>query len=185
MAELLAGPVAEPLTRAEAKAFLRIDHDDEDTLVDALVAAARRAVEAATGRALLAQTWRFTRAGWPLSGVIPAPVAPVSAILTAEVRLPGGGTLAVPEGALHLRADRAPALIHVDASRVPQAGPGGIAITVRAGYGATAADVPADLMQAVRLVLAHFYEYRDGTGEAQALPATVAALLSPYRLVRL
>lgn len=185
MAELLTGPAAEPLTRAEAKAFLRIDHEADDVLVDALIAAARRTVEAATGRALLEQTWRFTRDAWPLSGVIAAPVAPVRAILSAVVTLQDGSTLAVPDGALSLKADRAPALIHVDGARVPRPGPGGIALTIRAGYGATAADVPADLVEAVRLVLAHFYEFRDGSGEAQALPATVAALLSPYRLVRL
>lgn len=184
MAELLAGPAAEPLTRAEAKAFLRIDHEAEDSLVDALIAAARRTVEAATGRALLEQTWRFSREGWPLSGVIVAPVAPVRAILSAVVTLPDGSAAAVPEGALALKADRAPALIHVAAGRVPAPGPGGIAITIRAGYGA-AADVPADLVEAVRLVLAHFYEFRDGSGAAQALPATVTALLAPYRLVRL
>jgi len=185
MAELLAGPAAEPLTRAEAKAFLRIDHEADDALVDALVAAARRTVEAATGRALLEQTWRFTRATWPLSGIIAAPVAPVRAILSVVVTLADGATASVPDGTLVLKADRAPALIHVDGARVPAPGPGGIAITIRAGYGATAADVPADLMQAVRLVLAHFYEFRDGSGEALALPATVTALLSPYRLVRL
>ncbi|MFG1394561.1 head-tail connector protein [Xanthobacter agilis] len=185
MAELLAGPAAEPLTRAEAKAFLRIDHEADDVLVDALIAAARRAVEAATGRILLMQTWRFTRAAWPLSGVIPAPVAPVAAILSALVTLADGSTVEVAPGVLSLKADRAPALIHVDARRAPQPGPGGIALTVSAGYGTSAADVPADLTQAVRLVLAHFYEYRDGSGEALALPATVAALLAPYRLVRL
>ncbi|MFH3480576.1 head-tail connector protein [Xanthobacter variabilis] len=185
MAELLAGPAAEPLTRAEAKSFLRIDHDDEDALVDALIAAARRMVEAATGRVLLEQTWRFTREAWPLSGVIPAPVAPVRTIVSAIVSLADGHTVEVPEGVLSLKADRAPALIHVDLARAPQPGAGGIAITITAGYGATAAAVPADLMQAVRLVMAHFYEFRDGSGDALSLPDTVGALLAPYRLVRL
>lgn len=185
MAELLAGPAAEPLTRDEAKSFLRIDHEVDDTLVDALIAAARRTVEAATGRVLLEQTWRFSRTAWPLSGVIPAPVAPVRAILAAEVTLADGSIVEVPEGVLSLKADRAPALIHVELARAPQPGAGGILLTISAGYGATAADVPADLVQAVRLTVAHFYEFRDGSGDALSLPATVTALLAPYRLVRL
>jgi len=187
MAELLAGPSLEPLTRVEAKAFLRLDHDADDALVDALIAAARRAVEAHTGRVLLAQTWRFSRDAWPLSGVMVTPVAPVQAILSAQVTLADGSTVPVADGALTLKADRAPALIHVTPTLVPPPGPaaGGIVITITAGYGDAAGDVPADLVQAVRLVLAHFYEFRDGTGEAQKLPLTVTALLAPYRLVRL
>ena len=41
-AMLLAGPVAEPLSLAEAKAFLRIGHDDDDTLIGALIVAVIR-----------------------------------------------------------------------------------------------------------------------------------------------
>lgn len=187
MPELLAGPAVEPLTRAEAKAYLRIDTDAEDLLVDALILAARRAVEAQTGRVLLEQTWRFVRDAWPLSNVIVTPLAPVRAILAASVTLADGSSAVVPEEALILRADRAPALIHVEPALVPRPGvaAGGISLTVTAGYGAAADDVPADLIQAVRLVMAHFYEHRDGSGEAQKLPATLVALLAPYRLVRL
>lgn len=187
MAELLAGPAAEPLTRAEAKAWLRIDHAAEDTLVDALVSAARRLVEVETGRALMEQTWRFALDCWPLRGIIPTPVSPVREIVSATVAAADGTPVAVPEGALTLVADRAPALLRVDRALAPApARPyGGILITLKAGYGPDAADVPADLVQAVRLVLAHFYEHRDGPGEAGRLPAGALALLAPYRVVRL
>lgn len=186
MPEPLAGPAAEPLTRAEAKAFLRIDHDAEDALLDALIPAARRLVEAASGRILVHQDFALHRDAWPASGIIALPVAPVSAILAATVTAAGGAEVAVPEGALTLRGGRAPALIHVDATLVPRPGPrrDGIRITVRAGYGAPE-DVPADLVQAVRLAVAHFYELRDGPGAATQLPDAVTALIAPYRVVRL
>ncbi|MEP9352050.1 hypothetical protein ABLE93_00475 [Xanthobacter sp. KR7-65] len=187
MAELLSGPSAEPLTRDAAKAFLRLDGDAEDALVDALVVAARRYVEADTGRILMEQTWRFSLDRWPLRGIIPAPVSPVREILTATVAAADGTPMALPADALALMADRAPALIRVDPARVaaPQVTHGGIVITLKAGYGVAAADVPADLVQAVRLMLAHLFEHRDGPGDATALPAAVRALVAPHRVVRL
>lgn len=187
MPEPLSGPSAEPLSRADAKAFLRIDHDAEDALVDALVTAARRLVEVASGRILMDQTFALTRDAWPASGVIALPVAPVSALLSATVEGIDGTPVAVPGDALVLRGERAPALIHVDGARVPVPGPrfGGITLTVRAGYGADPAHVPADLLQAVRLTLAHFYELRDGAGASTQLPDAVLSLIAPYRVVRL
>ncbi|HVW94201.1 MAG TPA: hypothetical protein VHB74_16540, partial [Devosia sp.] len=38
---LLEGPAAEPVTLADAKAFLKLDASDEDALVSTLVTAAR------------------------------------------------------------------------------------------------------------------------------------------------
>ena len=55
---LLEGPAVEPVLLAEAKAHLRIDGDDEDDLIGALIAAARVAVETEIRRVLIAQSWR-------------------------------------------------------------------------------------------------------------------------------
>ncbi len=185
MAELIAGPLAEPLTRVDAKEFLRIDHDDEDALLDALIIAARRWVEAHTGRVRMTQTWCFTRDDWPLGGIIPCPVAPVRSVVEAKASRGDGTDIVLLEGVL--RASRGGGgLLLVDLARAPQpCGREAISITVEAGYGAQAADVPADLVQAIRLLVVHFYEQRDGVGEARRLPETVMELIAPYRLVRL
>ncbi len=62
------------------------------------------------------------------------------------------------------------------------------AIDVEAGYGTTASDVPEPLKQAIRQLLAHWYENR-GAGppdeSALRVPATVAALIAPYRVLAL
>ncbi len=187
MTQRIAGPAREPLTLAEAKAFLRVDSDAEDALIAALIAAARRAVEAATGRALLAQSWRVVRDAWPPSGVFALPVAPVQALLAVRLRAADGSVAELEPARLRLTVDRTPALIHLDPATLPAPGArfGGIEIDVRAGYGDAADAVPEDLVQAVRLMLAHFHEHRDAPGDTLRPPATVAALLAPYRLVRL
>lgn len=54
----------EPVTVAEAKAFLRIDYSDEDTLIGGLIAAARDQVEKYTGRRLMRQTLKALYPDW-------------------------------------------------------------------------------------------------------------------------
>ena len=49
---LLTGPAAEPVMLAEAKLFLRVEHDDDDDLIGALIAGSRIHVEAATRRGI-------------------------------------------------------------------------------------------------------------------------------------
>jgi peptide/nickel transport system permease protein len=49
-------PASEPITLTEAKAHLRVDFDDDDTLITAMIAAARGYVEEHCNRALLTQT---------------------------------------------------------------------------------------------------------------------------------
>jgi uncharacterized phiE125 gp8 family phage protein len=66
---------------------------------------------------------------------------------------------------------------------VPGRAVNGIGITVEAGFGATPAAVPEDLRQAVLLMVAHWYAHRGD--EPQPLPAGIAALLTPFREVRL
>ena len=185
MVELVAGPLAEPLTCAQAKEFLRIDHNDEDALIDALITAARRWVEARTGRVLISQSWSFTRDEWPMGGILPSPLAPVRSVREARIRRDDGVEVVLPEGVV--RASKGGGgLLLVDLARAPQpAGREAISITVEAGYGGEAADVPADLVQAIRLMVAHFYEQRDGAEETSRPPQTATELVAPYRLVRL
>jgi uncharacterized phiE125 gp8 family phage protein len=63
----------------------------------------------------------------------------------------------------------------------------GIELDVVAGYGDAASDVPEPLRQAVRLLVAHWYETRGlaAVGTVTVLPTTVAALIAPYRMLAL
>ena len=55
----------EPVTLAEVKAHLRLDHASEDELLGGLIRAAREEVERATGLALIDQDWRLVIDEWP------------------------------------------------------------------------------------------------------------------------
>lgn len=187
-ATLLTAPAEEPLTLAEAKAFLRLDHDDDDTLVAALIASARLHVEALTRRALVTQTWRVTRDAWPANGRLALLPAPVRNIVSVTVAAAGGAVQAVPAESFDADFAAAPAVLAFAPGSLPAPGmrKAGIAVTFEAGYGA-AADVPAPLRQAVRLIAAHYYENRGalpGNGAAP-LPASLAPLVAPYRVLAL
>ena len=63
----------------------------------------------------------------------------------------------------------------------------GIELDVTVGYGDASVDVPEPLRQAIRLLVAHWYDNRGLTaaGTTFVLPQTVAALLAPYRMLSL
>lgn len=184
---LLTAPAVEPLSLAEAKAFLRVEHADDDDVISALIAGSRIHIEAQTRRALVTQSWRLALDHWPADGrraVRPAPLQEVTAVrvydgegvaqsldLQAFVIDPGNSTLAFAPWAL-MQPGRLAA---------------GIEFDVVCGYGDAASDVPEPLRQAIRLLVAHWYENRvlAAVGTVTVLPTTVAALIAPYRLLSL
>lgn len=77
---LLSGPAVEPVTIEEAKAFLRVEHDDDDVIA-ALIAGARVHVEAETRRADRAHWYENRGLITPGSGIAVLPQT-VAAMLT-------------------------------------------------------------------------------------------------------
>lgn len=184
---LLAGPAAEPIALAQAKAFLKVDDEAEDALIETLIASARMHVEGITGKALIEQSWRLVLEAFPASGVVRLPVSPlleVTAITVTsedaeseELSLEGltgqGDQLVVPKTIL---------------SRAFSPQRGGIEIDYKAGFGSDADDVPADIKQAMLGLIAHWYEFRDAVitaGTWAIVPNGFDALVSRYKRVRL
>lgn len=182
---LLTPPASEPLTLVEAKAFLRVEHGDDDDVITALIAAARVHVEAMTRRALLAQTWRFVLDAWPRDGRFAPRIGPLRELVAARVFAADGEARDIDGESFVV--DPANNVIAAPCFALPAPGraQAGIALDVLCGYGADAADVPADLRQAIRLLLAHWYDNRVATADGAAVPAGVGALLAPYRMLAL
>ncbi|CAN5208552.1 head-tail connector protein [soil metagenome] len=170
-------PVAEPVTLAEAKAYLRLSGTEEDALVTALIAAARQHVERATGLALMAQGWSHFLDCWPERGTIALPVAPLIAIEAVRVFGEDDEPATIDEA--HYFADdagRPPRFVWRAGRTPPKPGraANGIEIAVTAGF---AGGVPEPLLMAILRIVAHRFENR-GDGAA---PLGVDHLLLTYR----
>jgi uncharacterized phiE125 gp8 family phage protein len=187
---LLTPPAVEPLTLAEAKAFLRVEHDDDDDVIAALIAGARIHVEAQTRRALIAQIWRLILDAWPADGRIAVLPVPLRSLVAARVWRLDGTTQAIDVDLFAADAASAPAVISFAAGalRMPGRAVAGIELDIEAGYGNAATDVPGPLRQAIRILVAHWYENRGliaGGGGVAVLPQSVAALIASYRVLSL
>lgn len=169
----------EPVDLAEAKQHLRVLHGEEDALITALIIAAREWVENFTGQVLVRRdvTQRFdgfsglTLHAWPIADN----AVPVISYTGAD-----GGLLAVDDGRLvlgNVSAQIAPAI----GSAWPTSH-GSVIVTVEAGY-ATPEGVPQSLKQAMLLLIAAWYNNREGVSDRPVteVPFAVEALCMPYR----
>lgn len=187
---LVTGPTAEPVTLAEAKLHLRVDIDDDDDLIEALVAAAREYVErlCRPQLALISQTWKLVLDATPGDTITlrPYPLQSVSSIKTTsdagvEATYSASGyqvdTVSEP-GRLRLKSGYSWPSTTLQALN-------GFEVTFVAGFGDDPSDVPQQIRQAVLLLIGHWYENREVQIVTGAVPAslafTVMALLAPWR----
>lgn len=134
-------PAITPVSLAEMKAHLRVDHDDDDAVIGGLLTAAVEYLDGWTGilgRCLVEQTWRqdFERA----CQILPIPLAPVISIVGVTYPDANGDPVAIDSADYALKVDaggRGGVMLRAEA--VP-AGP--IGVTYVAGY-ATIPEVPA------------------------------------------
>lgn len=193
---LVTAPAEEPVTTAEAKSHLRVEHSADDSLIDSLIVAARERVEAFTWRALVTQTWDMVMDDFPPRSDIPiVPMKPPLQSVTSITYTDSAGESQTWDSSKYF----------VDAPSGPFAPHGRIvpasgeaypdttdeinAVTVKfdAGYGA-AADVPEAIKRALLMLVGHLYEHREsvvvGTS-GMDMPQGLVYLLWPYRAMRL
>lgn len=150
IALLLTPPALEPVSLADAKHFLRVEHDDDDDVIAALIAAARVHVEAQARRALIDRTWRLVRDVWPASGRLPVLPAPLREVTAIRVFDADGMPQLLDVGDFAIDTASAPAVLAFARGASPAPGKlaAGIEIDIIAGYGDEPDALPAPLRQA-------------------------------------
>ena len=165
--QLLEAPAAAPVLLAEVKAQLRIEHPDDDLMIDRLIKTAASYTDAkgALGHAMITQKW----GQW------------VNSVPPQYVRLAMGPLIAVTavqyydiDGALQTDTLSNYEITGTDfTTRIgPKSGfnwpvtqdrADAIRIEYTAGYGATSASVPETLRHAMMLLIGHWYDNRENT----------------------
>lgn len=187
-------PASEPVTTAELKSWLRIEHSSDDTDIAALGLAARRLVESYLGRQLVTATWRLTLDGFPWPGgwaylevptlfpdphTIRLPKAPLQSVTSVEYYDLTGTLQTLAADTYNVDAAHDPGRILLAMGKVwpvTQLRPGAVRVTFVAGYG-NAAAVPEELKLAIKMLAAHWYERRGDDDGQQELPLAVRSLL--------
>jgi uncharacterized phiE125 gp8 family phage protein len=65
--KLKTAPASEPVSLSDTKTYLRINDDDDDAFITALIIAVRQRFEEWSGRSLITQTWTLWLDGFPQS----------------------------------------------------------------------------------------------------------------------
>lgn len=198
--ELIDPPAIEPVSLADARAWLRADGSAEDDLIGSLVVGARLVVEAATRRSLITQTWRLTfergrRGEVPALGaahcreIVDIPLAPFRSVVELRVRNAAGLASVIPASAYVVEPNPERArVVFVNAPPAGEPDRARVEMDVVAGYGDQPGDVPEPLRLAIRMLAARWYENRgdvDIDASGQSLTGAIGALVAPYRRARL
>ncbi|MBU2960134.1 head-tail connector protein [Citreicella sp. C3M06] len=163
------------------------EDDVQDAVLGSFLRAAMAAVEARTGKALISRGFVWTLHQWRDPQAAVFPIAPVSAVSQLAIVDRFGAAELREASDYRLEQDGFAPKLRPMASVLPGI-PGGGAAEIRftAGYGPGFDDLPADIAQAVLLLAAHYYEYRDETSLSQGcMPFGVTSLIARYRPMRM
>jgi uncharacterized phiE125 gp8 family phage protein len=163
--KLITAASALAVTLVEAKAHLRVDVADDDTLITAMIMAAAELAEQHTGRAIMTQTWELTLDAFPDAlELTRTPVQGITSIIYADSTgtnqtLSGSAyTLDAADGYGHAYVVPAYRTSWPDTRDQVNA----VAVRYLAGY-ASAAAVPESIKSWIKLAVGSMYTNREST----------------------
>jgi uncharacterized phiE125 gp8 family phage protein len=186
-------PTQLPISLAEAKAHLRVEHSYEDALITSYIQGATDYVDGYNGflgRALVDQTWQLTLDEFP-DNEIKLPLAPVIAVSALNYDAPDGNQQTLSPTLYTVDAESEPGWI-LPAGDWPDTfdGINSVRIVFRAGYINTgnspvSGTIPGNIRAALLLYIGALYDNRQETIVGQAatqLPWNAEFLLRRHRI---
>ncbi len=185
--QLVTPPAGEPVSLAETKLHLRVDFDEDDTLINGCIAAARQAAETLTGRQLITARWKLVLDAFPACAILVAK-CPVQSVASIQYLDMNGSSQTMPAADYVVDTACEPARITpVFGKTWPPTLPqiGAVTVIFDAGYG-SASSVPEGIKSWIKLRVGSLYAHREEMsvlmrGRIDPLPF-VDGLLDPYRV---
>ncbi|HEY8593306.1 MAG TPA: head-tail connector protein [Sphingomicrobium sp.] len=175
----------EAVSLAQAKAWLRVESEDEDALISGLVRAAVRHIERATGKKLVQRIVSQVAAGFPSRG-LRLWYGPAAEMLSVDYDDGAGAAQVLTDFRLVEGAGAQLLPAYNSAWPSAAAGAGSVRLQYVAGYDPT--ELPPELTQAALMLVAHWYMNREAVNVGNItteLPLGVEALIEPFRPIGL
>jgi uncharacterized phiE125 gp8 family phage protein len=184
---------SEPIITVDAvKEHLRLESvDASDEYLGALIGAAETYLDGYTGvlgRALVTQSWARSFDCFPCDDIVRLPLGPLQSVESITYYDLSGSQLTLETSKYSSVEDALGPCIRLGYNQIwpnTQVRPDAVTIDWTCGYGA-AADLPAPIIHAGKLLVGHFYANREAVAlgdrvAAIALPMAVDMLLEPFR----
>ena len=178
-------PDKEPLDTDAAKAHLRVENDDENALIDNMIAAARREAETFMGRALITQSWGMDIDRFP-AGSITVPRPRLQSVGSIKCLDTNGSLQTLAESKYRVDTKREPGRITPAFGEVwpsTRAVINAVSVRFTAGYGAEPKNVPEDIRQAMLLIVGRSLCAPRGCARRNAGRGAAAGRTAPARAV--
>jgi len=168
-----------PVTTAECKSNLRVQHAADDDLINSLIAAATDYVSAPNGainKSLVTESWALTMPS--VSGDIDLPITPVQSITTIQYWDTDNATQTLTVSDFTLTSDEDCATLSPNTGITwpsTYVRDDAVTITFSTGFGDAGSDVPAAIRQAIILIVSHWYESRLAVSDTNSKVIPMAA----------
>ena len=161
-----------------AKAFLRVDGTDDDTLITSLIKAAREKGEELSRRAFITQTWEQIVDAWPGDSCLKIFRPPLQSITSVVYLDEDNVEHAWTDFFTDDRSEPGVVIFNSLPGDVLLK-TGAITVTFDAGYGDAGSDVPERINQAILSLVAYWYENR----ESHDVPSEIRKAFMAERVV--
>lgn len=181
-------PTEEPVSLPELKAHSYVTIADDDSLLSAMITAARVYLSQLTSRAFVNATYTWVLTDWPSSGTFVVPVNPLQSVTSIKYYDSNGTQQTVTSTNYRVNTQVEPGRIEpISGYSWPGTDDREYPVEVKfvAGYGSVAESTPMPIRQAIKMLAGHWYQNREGvlTGTiSKELEFAVTHLIAPYRM---